>query len=183
MALVDHLAISPMLIALATAVFTLLIRRYQRVQTAVSLLGSFSILGATFLVAEKARDTILVYRLGGDLVKDGIPFGILLEVDQLSAFMMLFSAFVMSSGLVYSVFFISKRGQRVSYHSLWHLLTFGTMGAFSTGDLFNLFVWFEVLLMSSYILVVFYSNQEATRSALYYVTLNLVGSAIMLLAI
>jgi multicomponent Na+:H+ antiporter subunit D len=59
----------------------------------------------------------------------------------------------------------------------------GVSGSFLTGDIFNLFVWFEVMLMSTYVLVVFYSGPEHTRAALNYVVLNLVGSAVMLLAI
>ncbi|MDY7081890.1 MAG: Na+/H+ antiporter subunit D, partial [Halobacteria archaeon] len=160
----NNLAVLPIVVSLSTGVLTFLFRRYTNLRNAVSLIGGASVLGATLWIAAEARNTVLIYRLGGDLVSDNIPFGILLEIDQLSAFMMAFAAFVMLVSLVYSVSYISDRGQLVSYHTLWHFLGAGVMGAFSTGDLFNLFVWFEVLLMSSYILAAFYSNQEATRS-------------------
>lgn len=179
----NHLPLLPILIPLTTAVATFLLRSRDGPRTLVSLAGGAGLFGAALLLALRARDTVLVYRLGGDLFSDGVPFGILLEVDQFSAFMILFSAFVLLVALAYSVFTVSQKGQRVSYHSLYHFMAAGVMGAYSTGDLFNLFVWFEVLLMATYVLAVFYSGPESTRSAFYYVAINLLGSALMLVAI
>jgi multicomponent Na+:H+ antiporter subunit D len=97
--------------------------------------------------------------------------------------MLVLSGIVSLPALVYSLSYMDAFSQRLSYHSLYHFMLAGVTGAFLTGDIFNLFVWFEVMLMSSYVLVLFYSGAQHTRAALSYVVLNLFGSAVMLLAI
>ncbi|MDY6779787.1 MAG: proton-conducting transporter membrane subunit [Halobacteria archaeon] len=179
---VNHIAVAPVLVPLVTGVVALLLRNRRRARIGVSMAGGVLTLLASFGVALEARNQVLVYHLGGYLV-DGVPYGILLEVDALSGFMMAFSSFVMLVSLVYALESVAERAQRVSFHGLWHIMTAGVMGAFSTGDLFNLFVWFEVMLMSSYVLVVLYSGSESTRSGFYYIAVNLVGSALMLISI
>ncbi|MDY6774774.1 MAG: proton-conducting transporter membrane subunit [Halobacteria archaeon] len=175
----SHVAILPMLSALVAGVGSLILRRRPSAQKAVALLGGVAVFVSSLVVADAARSRTLVYRLGDWKP----PFGIVLEIDALSGFMMAFSSFVMLVALIYSLDSIPAEGRRRSYYALWHFLGLGIMGAYSTGDIFNLFVWFEVLLMSSYILVVFYSNPDDTRAGLHYVIINLIGSAVMLLAI
>ncbi|MFB6108741.1 MAG: complex I subunit 5 family protein [Haloplanus sp.] len=176
---------SPLLVALATAVLTLLTRPSDRLQRAVSLLGAVAYLG---VVAALFRAVVLpfgtppptlVYR-----VSDWAPpFGITLVADPLSAFMLGFASLVSLCAVVYAVRSVDGFGQRLSYHPLYHFMMVGVSGAFLTGDVFNLFVWFEVMLMSSYVLVLFYGGASQTRAALNYVLLNLLGSAVMLVAI
>jgi len=175
-----HLAIAPLLIALVTAILTLLFRRFTRLQHALSLAGALAYLVSVALLAITVfPDSILVYQLSGWPA----PFGITLVADALSVFMLSLTAVVSLAAVVYSVRFMSTHAQRVSYHPLYHFLVVGITGSFLTGDLFNLFVWFEVLLLSSYVLVAFYSGPEHTRAALTYTVLNLLGSALMLVAI
>ena len=179
----QQFVIAPLLVALVTAIATLLTRRFGRVQVTLSLLGGLGYVGAVaWLVAEVdplGADNVVSYQLSGWRA----PFGITLVADSLSAFMLAFSAVVALAALVFSASYVDSFGQRVSYHPLFHFMLVGVTGSFLTGDIFNLFVWFEVMLMSSYVLVVFYSGPEHTRAALQYVVLNLVGSAVMLLAI
>ncbi|MFB6299494.1 MAG: complex I subunit 5 family protein [Halobacteriales archaeon] len=179
-AYVDQLAITPMLIALAAAVLTLLVRARGRLQQAISLLGSVGYLIAVAALFEQvATGGPIAYQLSGWPA----PFGITIVADSLSTFMLALTAIVSLAATAFSIRYIDTYGQRLAYHPLFHLMIVGISGAFLTGDIFNLFVWFEVMLMASYVLVVFYSGPRHTRAALNYVVLNLVGSAVMLLAI
>jgi multicomponent Na+:H+ antiporter subunit D len=181
----ETVVVAPLLVALVTAVLTLLTGSNDALQRTVSLLG-----GVGYLVAVAALFRRVVLPLGSEprtlvyFVSDwSAPFGIALVADALSAFMLGLAAVVSVGALVYSVVSVDDFGQRLSYHPLYHFMLVGVSGSFLTGDVFNLFVWFEVMLMSSYILVVFYSGPEQTRAALTYVVLNLIGSAVMLVAI
>jgi multicomponent Na+:H+ antiporter subunit D len=175
-----HLVIAPLVVALLTAILSLLLRRFPRLQRAVSLVGALAYLGAVALLADAVRNqSILVYQLSNWPA----PFGITLVADALSVFMLSLTAVVSLAAIVFSARFMSEHAQRISYHALYHLMVVGITGSFLTGDVFNLFVWFEVMLLSSYVLVVFYSGPEHTRAALTYTVLNLLGSALMLLAI
>lgn len=176
----SQFVIAPLLVALITAVFALVLRQFPRTQRAVSLMGALSYLGAVCLLANAvASQSILTYQLSAWRA----PFGITLVADALSVFMLSLTGVVSLAAVVFSARFVSEFGQRISYHALYHLLVVGVTGSFLTGDIFNLFVWFEVMLLSSYVLVVFYSGPEHTRAALTYTVLNLLGSAVMLLAI
>jgi len=174
------LAIAPMLVPLSTAVLVLVLGFSRRLQVAVSVTGGVAYAVAVALLFQQvAAAGPLVYVVSGWPA----PFGIALVADALSAFMLGLAAIVALPALVASVQWVDPVGQRLSYHALFHFMLLGISGSFLTGDLFNLFVWFEVMLMASYVLVVFYSGAEHTRAALQYVVLNLVGSAVMLLAI
>jgi multicomponent Na+:H+ antiporter subunit D len=176
----EQVVVAPLLVALVTAIVCLLARSAPRFQRAVSLLGSVAYLGAVAALFDAVGpNATLTYQLSNWQA----PYGITLVADSLSVFMLAFSAVVSLFALVYSLRTIDETGQRLSYHALYHLMMVGVTGSFLTGDIFNLFVWFEVMLMSSYVLVVFYSGAEQTRAALQYVVLNLVGGAIMLVAI
>ncbi|WP_458185380.1 complex I subunit 5 family protein [Haladaptatus sp. NG-WS-4] len=179
----NQLVIAPLLVALVTAILTLLARRFQNVQRGVSLLGGiayvFAVAALWADVEPLGASHVLPYQLGNWQA----PFGITLVADSLSVFMLALGAVVSLAALVFSVRYVDEFGQRLSYHPLYHFMLVGVTGSFLTGDIFNLFVWFEVMLMSSYVLVVFYSGPQHTRAALHYVVLNLIGSAVMLLAI
>ena len=176
----SQVVIAPLLVALFTAIATLPLRRFPRAQQAVSLVGALAYLGAVALLADRVvAESILVYQLSAWPA----PFGITLVADALSLFMLGLTSVVSLAAVAFSTRFMSEYAQQVSYHTLYHLMVVGITGSFLTGDIFNLFVWFEVMLLSSYVLVAFYSGAEHTRAALTYTVLNLLGSALMLLAI
>ncbi|WP_276300882.1 complex I subunit 5 family protein [Halorussus lipolyticus] len=179
----QQFVVAPLLVALVTAIATLLTRRFGRVQVILSLLGGFGYLGAVAWLVSKVDPLGASNIFSYQLANWQAPFGITIVADSLSAFMLAFSAVIAFAALVFSASYVDSFGQQVSYHPLFHFMMVGVTGSFLTGDIFNLFVWFEVMLMSSYVLVVFYSGKEHTRAALQYVVLNLVGSAVMLLAI
>jgi multicomponent Na+:H+ antiporter subunit D len=178
--LVANAPVLPLLAALVTAVLALGTRVYPRAQQGVSLVGSLAYGAAVLLLAVRVTvDGRLVYQVSNWPA----PFGITLVADALSVLMLGLAAVVSLAALVFSLDFVDEYDQQLAYHPLYHLMVVGVTGAFLTGDIFNLFVWFEVMLMSSYVLVVFYSGPDQTRAALLYAVLNLLGSAVMLLAI
>ncbi|WP_254530565.1 complex I subunit 5 family protein [Natrinema gelatinilyticum] len=178
------LVIAPMLVVLVTAVATLLLGRRPRARVAVSLGG-----GVAYAVAVAAIDWFVVlapdapgiatYQVGDWPA----PFGITLVADGLSAFMLTMVAILGVSSLIFSSRHLPGEEGRSYYFPLFHFLALGVTGAFLTGDLFNLFVWFEVMLMASYVFVAYSGGAEHTRAAFWYVTLNLLASANFLLGV
>ncbi|MDR1935776.1 MAG: monovalent cation/H+ antiporter subunit D [Candidatus Accumulibacter sp.] len=117
-----------------------------------------------------------VYALGGWAA----PFGIVLVADRLAAVMLTLTALLGLAALVYSLARWERAGSH--YLSLFQFLLMGLNGAFLTGDLFNLFVFFEVLLAASYGLALHGSGPLRVRSAMHYIVVNLVASALFLVA-
>ena len=109
------------------------------------------------------------------------PFGIVLVLDQLSALMLMLASVLASASLVYAIGGDDAAG--ADFHALFQFQLLGINGAFLTGDLFNLFVFFEILLIASYCLVVHGGGGARTRAGLHYVVLNLAGSALFLIAL
>jgi len=173
-----------MLIVLAAATATLLLGRYPRARAVVSLAGGIAYAAAVaaidwYIVLAPDAPGIATYQVGGWPA----PFGITLVADGLSAFMLTMVAILGVASLVFSTRHLPGGEERSYYFPLFHFLALGVTGAFLTGDLFNLFVWFEVMLMASYVFVAYSGGPEHTRAAFWYVTLNLVGSAVFLLGV
>jgi multicomponent Na+:H+ antiporter subunit D len=165
---------------LLTAVLTLLTRKWSKIQTRISLGGSISYVVSVILLATKVfPDNILTYQLSSWPA----PYGISFVADSLSVFMLCTTATIFVPALLFSMKYVDEYGHKISFEPLLHFMILGVTGAFLTGDLFNLFVWFEVMLISSYILVGFYGGKQETTATLYYVVTNLIGSAFMLVAI
>ena len=182
--LADHLAIAPLLVPLVTATVALLTRRWPAVRTGTALLGGAAYAATvaavvwSVVLAPDAPGAV-AYQLGGHAA----PYGITLVVDALSAFMLVLTAAIAVPALVFSERYLEREDQDVFYYPLYHFLLLGITGSFLTGDLFNLFVWFEVMLMASYVLISFYGGPKHTRATLWFLVLNIVGSAVMLVAI
>ena len=176
----NQLVILPFLTVLVTAVLTLLTRKWTKIQSAISILGLVGYITAVFLLsAEVFPNNILTYQLSNWPA----PYGISFVADGLSAFMLCTTAAIVLPALIFSLKYVDEKGHRISFQPLFHFMILGITGAFLTGDIFNLFVWFEVMLMSSYILVGFYGGKQETKATLYYIVTNLIGSAFMLVAI
>lgn len=120
----------------------------------------------------------IVYKLG-DWVP---PFGIVLVLDRFSALMVFITSFLAFCALVYAIATgVDKHGAH--FHVLFQIQLFGLNGAFLTGDLFNMFVFFEVLLIASYGLLLHGGGRAKTKAGLHYVVINLVGSTLFLFAV
>ena len=178
------LVIAPLLVVVTTAVCTLAFGQRPRLQRATSVAGIIGYVGTVSvsvwaIVLGPAAPGAAVYQVGDWPA----PFGITLLLDGLSAFMLTIAAVISIASMLFSVRYISPKNQRVYYHPLFHMLLVGVTGAFLTVDLFNLFVWFEVLLIASYVFVAFYGTDHATAASFRYLVMNVFGSALMLVAI
>ena len=132
---------------------------------------------AAGLVAQAMTDQVQVYRLGDWPA----PFGIVLVVDRLSALMVLLTQVIALPVLWYATSGWDQRGRH--FHALFQFQLMGLSGAFVTGDLFNLFVFFEVLLMASYVLLLHGVGPQRLRAGVHYVVLNLAASGLFLIGL
>lgn len=176
-ALARDLLVVAVLLPLVSACLTLFVasiagRRAVMLGTCLLLLG-----GAGWLVSVADLGEVLVYRLGDWPV----PVAIVLTLDRLSALLLLVTALVATGSAWAAVRGDDQHGPH--FHAAFLLLLAGVNGAFLAGDLFNLFVCFELLLIASYGLLAFGATPARVRSAVHYVVLNLVGSSIFLVGI
>ncbi len=127
--------------------------------------------------APAGADAVAVYQLGNWQA----PFGIVLVVDRLSALMLAVTSLLACAALAFSLARWHRVGQR--FHVLFQLLLVGLNGAFLTGDLFNLFVFFEVLLAASYGLVLYGAGTVRVKAGLAYIAINLTASSLFLIGV
>ena len=175
----SHLVIAPLLLPLLTGIVLILLRGSATpLRRLVSVTASLGLVGiAVALLLQVSDGQVHVYRLGGW----SAPFGIVLAADRLAAVMVLITAILAASVLLHTARGTDQSGRY--FHVLFQLQLFGLNGAFLTGDLFNLFVFFEVLLIASYGLLLLGGGRERTRAGLHYVVLNLIGSTLFLFAV
>jgi multicomponent K+:H+ antiporter subunit D len=176
---VTHLVILPILLPLlAGSVLLFGARLDLGARRAIALVATLALLPVGLLLLERVLDgTHLVYALG-DWAP---PFGIVLVADRLSVAMLLLTAIVALASLLYAGAGDDARGPQ--YHALFQFQLLGINGAFLTGDLFNLFVFFEVLLIASYALLLHGLGAARVGAAIHVVVLNLIGSALFLFAV
>lgn len=136
---------------------------------------------AALLVRQADQGVVQAYLLGNWAA----PYGIALALDRLSALMLLLTALVAAAALTYALAGDDRRHERPSrhFHALFQFQLMGLNGAFLTADLFNLFVFFEVLLAASYGLLLHGANRERLKASIHYVVFNLTGSALFLVAV
>lgn len=108
------------------------------------------------------------------------PFGIMLVADMLSACMVVITAIIGLTVAIYSLRDIETALVRSHYFALFHLLLMGVIGAFLTSDLFNLYVWFEVMLITSFVLITLGGSKAQLEGGVKYLVLNLVSSILFL---
>jgi len=170
----------PILIPLVTAAAALVAWRSRLAQQALGLAGSAALMAAAgaLLVTVRAEGIQAVQM--GDWPA---PYGITLAADLLSAIMVGLAALMGLAVTVYSVFTIDRRRASFGYYPLLQVLLMGVCGAFLTGDVFNLYVWFEVMLIASFVLLTLGGERTQMEGAIKYVTLNLMASAIFLAAV
>lgn len=175
----NHLLILPILIPAVIAPLLALAVRHDIILARVFSLAAtcaLVLVGVT-MVWLAGDDSVRVYELGNW----DAPYGIVLVLDRLSAIMVLLTACLALVVQLYVMGGWDRRGHH--FHSLFHVQLMGVNGAFLTGDLFNLFVFFELLLIASYGLMVHGGGATRLKAGLQYVTINLVGSTVFLMGL
>jgi multicomponent Na+:H+ antiporter subunit D len=177
---VKPLLVLPIVLPLLTAAVALVVWRHRLAQRLLGVAGA-----AASMVAALAL-LVLVDTQGIQAVQVGdwpAPFGITLVADLFSAIMIVLTALMGLATAVYSLATIDAEREAFGYYPLLHLLLMGVSGAFLTGDIFNLYVAFEVMLMASFVLLALGGERAQLEGAIKYVTLNLVSSALFLVAV
>jgi multicomponent K+:H+ antiporter subunit D len=183
--LLHHLLIVPILAPLLIGALQLFLTRRRGLRIAFAVLSVLVQAGAALTLLYLTTDAmpdmwtegVGVYAIGSWPA----PFGIVLVVDRLAALMLVLTSMVGLAALVYSLAYWDRVAP--AFHSLFQFLLMGLNGAFLTGDLFNLFVFFEVLLASSYGLLLHGSGVRRVKASLHYVAVNLVASFLFLIGV
>ncbi|MDJ0950893.1 MAG: Na+/H+ antiporter subunit D [Alphaproteobacteria bacterium] len=167
----------PIVIPLATAILVALQRSGAAAGRWLSVGGSFLLLAAAVaLVAQVWRHGVIVAQMGSWAA----PFGITLVADLLSAAMVAITAIIGLAVAIYALADIDARREALGYHTLYQVLLAGVCGAFLTGDIFNLYVWFEVMLIASFGLMVLGGDKAQLDGGIKYIALNLVSTVLFL---
>jgi len=175
-----HWLIMPVVLPAILAPFIILAARYHMgIQRVFSMAGVLALIAIALGLAVQTSDgTVMLYQLGDWAA----PFGIVLVGDRLSTMMVLLMAVLALFVLLYAIG--SKWDERGRhFHVLFQFQLMGIAGAFLTGDLFNLFVFFEVLLIASYGLMIHAGGNTRLRAGVQYVLFNLLGSTLFLFAL
>ena len=177
--MIEHLVIAPIVLPLAAGALLLLFdERRHRLKALASLSASLLLVVLAAALAVRAGAPVAhVYRLGDWPA----PFGIVLAADRFSALMVLLASTLGLAALAFSLARWERAGPH--FHSLAQFLLAGLNGAFLTADLFNLFVFFELLLAASYGLAVHGSGAPRVRSSLHYIAVNLMASLVFLVGV
>ncbi|NMG48917.1 monovalent cation/H+ antiporter subunit D [Azoarcus communis] len=175
----NHWIILPILLPAVMAPILVLAARHDLVLARVLSMAAavlMLVLAAALLVSASVQPPQM-YALGDWPA----PFGIVLVLDRLSALMLVLAALLSLIVLLYALGGWDGWGRH--FHALWQFQLMGINGAFLTGDFFNLFVFFEVLLIASYGLMVHGGGALRVRAGVQYVVVNLVGSSLFLIAV
>ena len=170
----------PVVLPLLGAAVSLLLSRHRTAQRVLGLLVTGAVLVISFMLLWLAHTRgIQVMQIGGWEA----PLGISLVVDRLSGIMLSVSALVVFAVLLYSIGQLDVDRETLYYHPMYLVLTAGVCASFITGDLFNLFVAFEVMLIASYVLLTLGGSRSQLRSGMTYIVINVVASALFVSAV
>ena len=181
MSLMPHLIAAPILLPLLTAAIMLMLgEKHRPLKARINLFSSMVGLGISVLLLYWTQDQGVPGSIGVYLPGNWqVPFGIVLVVDRLSALMLVLTGIIGVCALLFAMARWDRAG--ASFHALFQIQLMGLYGAFLTADLFNLFVFFEVLLAASYGLMLHGSGRARVSSGLHYVAINLLASSLFLI--
>ena len=181
--LMPHLILAPIALPLLTAGLMLLLREErQRTKVTLNITSTFLGLVVAVLLLVQAKDPHLPGGLGVYLPGNWpAPFGIVLTIDRLSAMMLVLCSTVALATVLFSAARWHRAG--VHFHPLFQFQLMGLAGAFLTADLFNLFVFFEIMLAASYGLLLHGSGRPRVSAGLHYIAINLAASSLFLIGV
>jgi len=176
-----HLIVAPIVLPLATAAILLLFdERKRKLKMAINSISTLALIAIAVTLAGMASDKApdaLVYLIGNWPA----PFGIVLVLDRLAALMLVLTSLLGMASLSFALAHWHKASPH--FHTIFQLLLMGLNGAFLTGDLFNLFVFFEVMLAASYGLALHGSGPARVKAGMHYIAVNLVASSLFLIGV
>ncbi|PWA12580.1 Na+/H+ antiporter subunit D [Pueribacillus theae] len=176
----NNILILPMAIPILTGIILMFLRPYLRLQRWLSLLSVSVTAGISLYILNLIqREGILRLDFGGWLP----PYGILFVADSFSVLLVLTASIVAMVCLFYAFFSIGKAHEKMFFYPFVHLLLAGVNGSFLTGDLFNLFVCFEVMLLASYALISLGGTKIQLKESIKYVVINVLSSSFFLIAV
>lgn len=175
----SHAIILPILLPMFFGALLLVGHGWSReVKRGISLTGCLALLPVClYLVLLAGAGQLQVYALGNWVA----PFGIMLLLDRFNAALLLLTSLLACFALIYACRGDDERGP--NFHALFQFQLLGINGAFLTADLFNLFVFFEILLISSYALLLHGNRANQVKAGVHYVVLNLLGSSFFLIGV
>ncbi|KIP97086.1 MULTISPECIES: monovalent cation/H+ antiporter subunit D [Pseudomonas] len=176
-----HLIAAPILLPLLTAAIMLMLgEKHRPLKAKINLFSSLVGLFISVMLLQWTQTTGVPGSIGVYLPGNWqAPFGIVLVVDRLSALMLVLTGIIGVSALLFAM--ARWDGAGSSFHALFQIQLMGLYGAFLTADLFNLFVFFEVLLAASYGLLLHGSGRARVSSGLHYISINLLASSLFLI--
>ncbi|WP_151736912.1 Na+/H+ antiporter subunit D [Paenibacillus tengchongensis] len=176
----SNVLVLPVLIPLCTAVILFFFKEKIRLQRGISTVsGLLNLFTAILLVSHIHREGILTLEMGGWAA----PYGIVFVGDMLAALLVMMTAVVSFAVLLYSFQSIEEKRERFYYYPFFQFLMVGVTGSFLTGDIFNLFVFFEVMLISSYALISLGGTKLQLRETPKYLLINIVSSTLFVAAV
>jgi hypothetical protein len=182
----NAIVIAPIVFPLIIALITFALWKKSKLQELINLIGNFCLMIIGFLLLNKVLDSGIQVMQAGNWEA---PFGITIVADTFSAVMAFITGVMAFSVSVYSISSMKgtdspgkmrKKQFQFAYYPLLNIMYMGINGAFLTGDLFNMYVWFEVLLISSFVLLSLGGTKLQLEGTFKYVTINLISSAFFL---
>lgn len=175
-----NVLVLPVLVPLVSAALMMMVPARARVHRLIGLAGSSALLAAGILLFARVESAgVQVLQLGSWPA----PFGITLVADLLAAMLVVASGVVAVAVSAAAFAGVDPRREAFGYHPLIQILLMGVCGAFLTGDFFNLYVFFEVMLVASFVLMALHRSRPQLEAAFKYVTINLIASSIFLTAL
>ncbi len=176
----DALVVAPFLLPIVGAAVSIVLGRWRNAQRVLGVVTLTAALACSVALA------VIVDRDGTAVVQAGAwpaPIGISLVADRFATIMLVLSGLMLLAVLLYAIGQKGAESRHVGFHPVYLVLAAGIAGAFVTGDLFNLFVSFEVMLTASYVLLTLGGTRAQVRAGMTYVVISLVASALFLTAI
>ena len=176
----NNIIVLPMIVPIMTAIFLVFLRDYIKLQRIISFITMIFVASITALMLYVVQtEGIMKLDFSGWLP----PYGILFVADSFALILVLTASIVTAICLLYAFATIGERHEKMFFYPFVLFLIAGVNGSFLTGDIFNLFVCFEVMLLASYVLVALGGGKFQLRESLKYVLINVVASWLFLVAL
>lgn len=176
----NWLIASPVLVPLATSMATALLVNQRRAQQIVSLLGAAALLAVGCALVLAVNDGAVLRSAFGNWPE---PFAIAFHIDRLSAVLILITGLMALASLIFAQSDADPGRDQPLLLPLVHGVLAGVAGAFATADLFNLYVWFEVMLIAALGVLALGGRRDQLDGTFKYLTLNLIGTLLLLIAV